>query len=314
MLFIKKNFNCPKKLLQAYGDSDICNRNENQDNYLIMCHKNNETKAVFLKDQKKHTQIINDWNKEYIRIAVADGMGGHAHGRQISEKLIQELIKLEVQKTPDQMRKQILDLNIKLYDQYLPHNERSPGTTLILADIEVKTGKGVMINVGDCRAYILNKKPFMFNNWYIKQITYDQTDAEYSYRDGEMEKKDYMAHKNSNNNRIVQAIGFGSMGIIKDDNGRKPYRPDKNLRIDIESDLVSELKSHADSFYFQIKKNQILMISSDGLWSGISNGQWYFDKNISELNQDLVSHIIKEGLSKNANDNITVILCGFKTD
>jgi len=251
-------------------------RQENQDNYLIIQKLQDQAIARCLKDENEIRLPLKTWPDDIIRIAVADGMGGHANGRQIAEQLMDQLIQLQPQHSPETMKQQIIDIHNQLYDAYaIPHNDRSPGTTLVLADIHRQTGQAVLIHVGDSRAYLIQPRRFTKKLPDIRQLTKDHSFAEFSYRDGELDQTTYVNNLNIQKIRLAQAVGFGSRGILTDEDGFKPFRPDKRIRIFLAHDLTQKYRSQADDFYVTIKSNDILMLSSDGLWSGESTGQWY---------------------------------------
>lgn len=311
-----------KKLLKskpgsfiAFAKSHKGHRQENQDNYLIIQKEQNQVIAQFLKDEKPISQPLSNWPDNITRIAVADGMGGHANGRQIAEELVQELIQLHPQNTPETMRQNINAIHQQLYDHYhLPHDDKSPGTTLVMADINHQTGQAVLINVGDSRAYLIQPRRFTQKLPMIRQLTKDHSFAEFAWRDGEIDNTTYANNLNARQTRLAQAVGFGSRGLLKDDEGFKPFQPDKGLRIDLVKDLATELKYHADTFHISIKSNDILMLSSDGLWSGESTGLWFNDHQFRHLTPDLLTKLIDTALQRNANDNITVVMSGFQKD
>ena len=299
--------------LVAFADSHIGTRQENQDNYLLIQKEHDKITAHFLKDEQKQSIHLSAWpDDSIIRIAVADGMGGHANGRQIAEQLIDELIELPPQYTPENLKQQISDIHKRLYDSYAPHAEKKPGTTLVMADINRQTGKGVLINVGDSRAYIIKKSFFKKNYPTIRQLTKDHSYAEFSYRDGELDKKLYINHINSQQIRIAQAIGLGSRGIIKDDEGFKPNRPDKEIRIDLKHELGKNFQTHADAFSFELKPDELIMLSTDGLWSGESTGHWNNNFLFNKISPHVLKQIIETALEQNANDNITLAISGFQ--
>ena len=297
----------------AFAQSHKGPRPENQDNYLIIQKEKSQVIARYLKDEKPMSQPLSNWPNDITRIAVADGMGGHANGRQIAEQLVDELIQLPPQDSPESMRQHILTIHQQLYDDYhLPHDDKSPGTTLVMADIYCQTGKAVIINVGDSRAYMIRPRRFIQKLPEIDQLTRDHSYAEFAWRDGEIDQTTYDNNLNVQHNRLAQAIGFGSRGLLKDEEGFKPFQPDKGLRIDLVHDLAKEYKSHADAFHMTIKSNDILMLASDGLWSGIKTGHWLNDHLFSHLTSDILNQLIDTALHQDASDNITVVVSGFQ--
>jgi len=312
---IKKLFESKSRSLISFAQSHQGPRQENQDNYLIIQKEKNQVIARYLNDEKPISQPLPDWPDNMIRIAVADGMGGHANGRQIAEQLVSELLQLPPQYTPEAMKQHIIDIHHRLFDTFnLNHDDKSPGTTLVMADIHRQTGQAVLINVGDSRAYLIQPRRFRKKLPVIHQLTKDHSFAEFAWRDGEIDQTTYNNNLNVQHSRLAQAVGFGSRGLLKDEEGFKPFQPDKGLRIDLANDLSTKLKSHADAFQITIKSNDILMLSSDGLWSGESTGQWFNDHPFYDVTQALLTQLIDIAIHRNATDNITVAMSGFQND
>jgi len=312
---IKKLFKSKPGSFIALALSHKGTRQENQDNYLIIQKEKNEVTARYLKDEKPMSQPISNWPDDITRLAVADGMGGHANGRQIAEQLVQELMQLPPQYSPESLKQQILSIHHQLYDHYhLPHNDKSPGTTLVMADIHHQTGQAMLFNVGDSRAYLIRTRRFTQKMPMVRQLTKDHSYAEFAWRDGEIDQTTYNNNLNVQNNRLAQAVGFGSRGLLKDKDGFKPFQPDKGLRIDLVKDLSKSLKTHADVFQMTFQSNDILMLASDGLWSAERTGHWFNDDLFNHLSSDLLIHLINTALHRNASDNITVVVSGFQDD
>ncbi len=297
-----------KRMLQAYASSDRGQfRDENQDNFLILQLEKDRVNACSLAEETYHKTIAKNWPETYIRVAVADGMGGHEGGRQISEAVIRGLMRIPPRKTPQAMRSAIMELHRKLRLKFSSKSEKSPGTTLVMADIERKSGKGVMLSIGDSRAFLLSK-----SQW--DQVTHDHHISEFSWRDGEISREDYEKRLKAGGHRIAQALGYGAAGIVRDKNGHKPYRFDPGIRLDLEKELPPDLSEHADVFTFRFSPGDILMLASDGLWSAKSGGSWWKTVSGELFSQDGVNQLIQSAVKDHeVYDNVTVVMCGFKT-
>lgn len=114
-----------------FGDSKIGNRNENQDQYLMIQHKKNPDLAL---------------------VAVFDGVGGSLYGKEAS-KLGRELLR-DYFNNNDVFTKESV-INAIANMNYLIHNNTSGFTTLSMAIIN--KDKVIVANVGDSRTYSINK-------------------------------------------------------------------------------------------------------------------------------------------------------------
>lgn len=297
-----------KRMLQAYASSDRGQfRDENQDNFLILQPEKDRVSASSLAEETYHQTIAKNWPEAYIRVAVADGMGGHESGRQISEAVSRGLMRIPPRMTPRAMRSAIMELHRKLRLKFSSKSEKSPGTTLVMADMDRKSGKGVMLNIGDSRAFLLSR-----NQW--DQMTHDHHISEFSWRDGEISREDYEKRLKIGDHRIAQALGFGAAGIVKDKNGNKPYRLDPGIRLDLKKELPSDLSQHADVFTFRFSPGDILMLASDGLWSTKSGDSWWKTASGELFSQDGVNQLVQNAVTDHeVYDNVTVVVCGFKS-
>jgi serine/threonine protein phosphatase PrpC len=304
MEFIKKIFSSGRQHLEAFASSDIGGfRKENQDNFLILKPEETQNSAYLLIDERYQEMESPDWPATHIRVAVADGMGGHTNGREISEAAVKELMQIPPQTSPESMRDAVLNLHKSLQSRF-SSGERSPGTTLVLADVERKTGKGVLLNLGDSRAFLLRK-----NEW--RQITRDHNASEFSWRDGELSREDYEARLGLPDHRIVQALGYGSIGIIRAKDGYKPFRFDPGIRLDLKNHLRPDLSQHADVFPFRLSAGDLLMLASDGLWRADPEDLWRSIPAEELFSQEGLDKLVKNAAKQpSADDNITVVLCG----
>ena len=269
---------------QLYADSQCGPRAENQDNYLII---NTEGHYQHLQNEAITTGQLKNWQADSVRLVIADGMGGHNNGRQVAEAVILALLQLPFQTSPKQLRAELIKIHNQLFAQF-HQGAKTPGSTLVMADIG-PDGQALIANIGDSRAYLYQQY-----NW--KQLTKDHTVLEFAYRDQEISADEYRKGLLVNTNRIVQAMSFGSSGIIPNSEGVKTPQHLPDLRIDLDAD---------DIFTLQIKTGDVLMLVSDGLWSGVEK---YTPDKINNGVEQYIKQQMENGL-KTARDNIT--LCGL---
>lgn len=284
------------------GDSQAGNRAENQDNFLFIRPKVSElAKATYYKDQAKETIELNNWESACHRLVVADGMGGHAHGREIAELAIEEFLKFKPLFNPLELRSKLYEIHDKLLKSFSlneKHNKK-PGTTLLLVDINQK-GKAIIATVGDSRAYRWRNK-----KWEL--LTFDHTSAEFNWRDGDIPDEDYNPKKK--NHRLTQALGYGSVGIISDKYDYKPRQLNSKLRLDLAEDLSEKAKKHADIFNFNMIEGEAILLLTDGLFSASDNKEPLKIPSPNELSDQVklrryLFNVIKNG----SQDNVTAVL------
>ena len=262
-------------------------RAENQDNYLVI---NGDGRYEHLLNEHIKTGQIKNWPTGHIRLAIADGMGGHNNGRQASEALVQALINLPFQNNLEIFREEIISIHNILFKQF-HQGAKTPGSTLVMADINNK-GKATIINIGDSRAYISHA-----GQW--KQLTKDHTEAEFAWRDGELSDEDYYKKLQKNTNHIVQAIGYGSSGIVANKEGLKTRQHRQELRIEI---------SQNDGLSCQLNANDVLLLASDGVWSGRDK---YVPANIGGVGIKQYAQLQMTKSREIASDNITLLVCAL---
>lgn len=278
-------------------------RDENQDNYLLIQSRNGQNTASYLQNQQSKEQILEKWDARYARAAVLDGMGGHRHGREIAEQAVQELLRLPPQTDIKGLRAQIEAIHARLYQQF-PGGDKRPGTTLVMADLDLRKKKGVIAHIGDSRAYLIRKNK-------MRQLTCDHHSIEFALRDGEIEATEYEQRLETGDLRLVQALGYGSFGILKEADGYKPYRLDSRIRLDLKADLRPGLQKHADVFPIQLAFNDVLMLGTDGLWRTAPNDVWRAPPGEIRIEPSDARKIADRAFQFGSTDNITVVLCGF---
>ncbi len=136
-------------------------------------------------------------------IAVADGLGGHKAGEVASAFAVEELAQYfslfgeeNIFKHIDDVEACILDINahIKKISENTPECA-GMGTTLT---VFITNGRdGVVLHVGDSRAYLINDK--------IKQVTKDHSLVQFMIDQGQITYEESLTHPQKN--IITRAIG-----------------------------------------------------------------------------------------------------------
>jgi len=270
--------------------SECGRRDENQDNYLLIDGLGG---CRYLKNQEQQRNDLAHWPSNHLRLVVADGMGGHKNGRQISEDLVELLMDLPFQDNIDSFKKALLAIHQCLFSQY-HQGPKTPGTTLVIADIDDK-GNAIVANIGDSRAFLWQKK-----SW--QTLSYDHTSSEFAWRDGEINDAKYEKALQHSDHRIVQAVGYGSIGIIPNRQGKKFRQHIEPLRLDLDT-------NHQDIKQYQLSSGDVLLLASDGLWSDQSNGYqpsaYESEMNLilSTYGRNQIQQVLREG----GTDNVTIL-------
>lgn len=208
-------------------------------------------------------------------VIVADGMGGHRAGDVASEmavRLLSEAWKkteefLYAPDVEDWFRETIQQVNQEIVAY--AHEEsglKGMGTTLVAA---VFTRSQVVIaNVGDSRAYLLNRKE-------LQQVTEDHSLVNELLRKGEISKED--AENHPRKNILLRALGV-------------------------------EGNVETDTFAVPFEANDILLLCSDGLSNMIAEAEMeqvlLSERTLSEKADAFIAKANANG----GKDNITVLL------
>lgn len=250
-------------------------RPENQDNYLLV-YPNGTCK--YLMDEQEQVGCIDGWQEDHVRVAVVDGMGGHQNGRVFAENVVLELQKIPFQQKPQAMRDALLGLHEQLFEHYY-RGSRSPGSTLVMADISPE-GIALIANIGDSRAYLLDAASKLDSSAPTtegKQLTYDQTQTEFAWRDGLITDETYY-RENQRRGKIAQALGFGCSRLVKNGKTATMLRHTKELVLDIDT-------KHPDILKVSLPINKKLLLASDGLWNRrkAEDSGWVLVDNVTML-------------------------------
>lgn len=161
--------------------------------------------------------------KNFVILAVFDGMGGHKSGEVASrlalDTLKQEFSNLEIDKLTTFKAKKLLrqylkDANEKIFSmsQKFKYCEGMGTTAVVGMIIDDET---IVCNIGDSSAYMLK-----FKRKNIKKITVDQSYVEKLYERGKITKKEMRNHPSKN--ILTNALGISptmhcDIKVIKND-------------------------------------------------------------------------------------------------
>lgn len=283
---------------RAAARSEQGPRAENQDNYLLI---QGDGQAETLRDGRPWRQRVKPWPRGCWRLCIVDGMGGHQGGKAFASEAIEELLAEPLApRNPRKQRQRALALHQRLYDRHYTGPE-SPGGTLLWIDIR-PGGRLQLLHIGDSRVWLRRD-----GAW--RCLTHDHHEAEFLLRDGDPPRQD------APQQALVQALGFGSYGLLRDQDGDKPARASPTLRLDLPAELPEALRDHADLKTLQLRRGDQLLLASDGLWSGEAGDGWQTwlnarnDQNAPDALADQARDLLWDALERGADDNLTAILC-----
>ena len=285
--------------IQCKAKSYVGQRQENQDNYLII---EPDGQARYLKAGEREFAQVTDWPDFMYRIVLADGMGGHLFGREIAEALMDLLLALPAQTTfdPALLREAIYTLHQQLLNRYQSvESARKPGSTLVMADIDIRDGRTLLVHVGDSRAYLQAT-----NTDTLQKITWDHHTAEFDWREASSQAAELAPIDEQIPYKLAQAMGFGSYGIVQQA-GQRLRQLSPHLRLDLANELPPNAQSHADIQCFYLKRGDLLLLASDGLWSG-APAQAIPLLTGNELD-DYLKQLAEHAQQTNSQDNISFV-------
>jgi len=166
---------------------------------------------------------INSENNQFLLLAVADGMGGHAKGEEASKIALNTITKTVIPQLNDNIPyTDLLDQGIKnanqaILDYTVEHPEtKGMGTTSVCA--VVKDNEVHLVNLGDSRAYVVS-------NDEIRRVTKDHSLVQQLVDQGTITEEETRTHPQKN--VISKAIGINA--DIESDTMRLKLAPDENL-------------------------------------------------------------------------------------
>lgn len=261
-------------------------RPRNEDNFLTVTPNG---RAWHLDRERLVERSAPDWPADgrFLRMAVADGMGGHSGGLECAQAVMENLLTRPPVRSPEEARDHVMDIHRHVLARTgLGHS----GCCLLWAEIDLLGLTAVIVHVGDCRAY--------FSHRGIEyKVTNDHRVSEFAYRDREMSLAEYRSITARKSNRLAQAVGYGSHQAFN----RQETSLNDGLRIDLADHLPNRRVAHADALRIALRPGDSLALVSDGTLLGPDGG---FEATAETL-PDLIRNL---GHNTAARDNATAIV------
>ena len=280
-------------------------RSENQDNYLVI---DGRGQAHMLWREQETLLRLPDWPGGHRRLAVLDGMGGHSHGREATEKTVEGLLDLPAAADLDSISRNLDALHRRLYRQFQGAGLET-GCTLTLLEIP-PSDPALLFHVGDSRLYAVNTRRAQY-------LTVDHVPATHMALLGLLDGSQWMQRVHTQvNSQISQAFILGStLGA--------PQLYAEAIAEDLfelhEGNLPLFLRGLADRRSLILEPGWVYLLASDGLWH-LGNPQAFIqrwpallgrpDRPLEELADALLAELAGDIRRQHSqpDDNCTVIL------
>lgn len=280
-------------------------RSENQDNFLTI---DGQGCARFLWHEKKVQQQLSDWPADHQRVAVLDGMGGHSHGREASEKTVAGLLQIPACSQIEQLSSALNALHRELHHEFREAGLET-GCTLVLLEIPPHSAP-MLFHVGDSRLYAIDEEQAYC-------LTVDHVPATHLAILGLLDSKQWLQQVHVRpGSQISQAFILGStLGASSFD----VDSIDPELYALNDSNLPAFLYGMNDQRVLHLVPDRVYLLASDGLWhlrhpqafiqrwpAILAQPQRPLEELMDELLAELARHIVEQDYQPD--DNTTVIL------
>lgn len=200
---------------------------------------------------------------------IADGMGGHGHGDEVSQRIIKSLSTLELPHSlPDSVemvQSQLNSLNQDINQSYSHQQSKPPGSTVVV--LIIRESRCAFLWAGDSRLYL-------FRNNKLSQLTSDHSMVEELVQSGRLAQED--SHDYPYKNIITRAVGVT-----------------ETLKLDLN--------------YLDIKPNDRFLLCSDGLYNELSADE--ISTCLTSCGaENATNELLDLTLSRTAQDNISIII------
>lgn len=165
--------------------------------------------------------------KDLKIIAVADGVGGNAGGKEASSFVADRLSNIDFKNYADGIQEQLISLNAALIDYASSKQDRKQMATTLTAIVSVEE-KHFLIHIGNTRMYVGQGS-------YLKQFTQDHTAYQWLVTHGQNE-----AAETCNKNQIFACLGGGDHNLANPIEVREVFENGRPNCIILTSDGVHE--------------------------------------------------------------------------
>ena len=229
-----------------------------------------------VRSQNQDFYELRELDDDTMLAVVCDGMGG-ARAGNVASRLAVEVFYQEIERVMDsrlsekellRMLKEATELaNSAVYEQSLLSDAYvGMGTTLVAALI--RGNKAYVVNVGDSRAYHLNREE-------IHMITEDHSVVEMMVKRGEITRE------------------------------QAKYHPVKNL---ITRAVGTEETVESDTFVQELKPGDTILLCSDGLSNMMADQEILFEVAHGANRSNCCKRLLDIAENRGAPDNVTVVI------
>ena len=229
-----------------------------------------------VRKQNQDAYRIEQLDRETLLCVVCDGMGGAKSGNIASSLAVEVFVeeirrswvkKMESDRVDQMLRSAVKLANFTVFDQSAQFEEfDGMGTTLVAA--VVRKNKATVVNVGDSRAYGINRTG-------IHQISKDHSLVQMMVDRGDLTPE--MAKSYPGKNFITRAIG-------------------------------TEALVECDVYHLDVKKGDFLLLCSDGLSNTMDEQEMLFEIIHGVKKQHCCQRLLEIAKNRGAPDNVTAVL------
>jgi serine/threonine protein phosphatase PrpC len=233
-------------------------RPENQDNYLLI---DLDGHASFLQGEQPRHRRVPGWTAGHARVAVLDGMGGHAHGREAAEATVEELMTVPPCRSASELSLYLDALHTRLQHRFAQGGSPlRPGTTLTLLELP-PAGPALLYHVGDSRLYEITPDT-------AHVLTVDHVPATVFAMAGLLDERDWWQQVHAEHRpQIAQAFILGNAF----DN---PVMLADPLRELTAANLPPWLRHLPDRRAVALHPGATYLLATDGFWSCADPSVW----------------------------------------
>lgn len=247
--------------------SRIGKRKNNEDNFLVGTHSAaiNHSDCMY---------VCEGALSKPIAVAVADGMGGEAHGELASycavETLKNDLQQIDSRKIEEILRGSIDKANDAICIKARDQGHRRMGSTIVAAVFYANSV--FFVGLGDSRLYC-------FRNGCIKQLTKDHTEGQMLLDAGMISAE--AANSHPGKNRLTRYLGMDIDGICFEAPNCKVQK---------------------------LKKGDVFLLCSDGVSGVLGEDAIVACLTVEESIKSAAEKLVEAALQKGGTDNTTAVL------